>query len=172
MVGTNGNGNGHDDLPLFRDMIALPGNFQPPPYVKEKIPEELWRQVMARDELTCQECGGRADTLDHIYPESRGGRTELDNLRALCRSCNSRKGARVEPNLFPLRKRPPSDDGAVGVTIGGSTPSENDASLFARATGRAIACSFVMSINDAARLILMEDELALRERLGRLRATS
>lgn len=34
-------------------------------------------------------------TIDHIVPLSRGGTDDLDNLRLLCRGCNSRKGNRV-----------------------------------------------------------------------------
>lgn len=34
-------------------------------------------------------------TIDHIVPYSRGGRTRLPNGQLMCRSCNSRKGARV-----------------------------------------------------------------------------
>lgn len=35
--------------------------------------------------------------LDHVYPESLGGKFELGNLQTLCNSCNSRKGARLIP---------------------------------------------------------------------------
>ena len=34
-------------------------------------------------------------TRDHIFPRSLGGSDDLDNLRLLCRPCNSKKGARV-----------------------------------------------------------------------------
>ncbi len=34
-------------------------------------------------------------SLDHIYPWSLGGPDTVENLRVLCRSCNSRKGANV-----------------------------------------------------------------------------
>jgi 5-methylcytosine-specific restriction endonuclease McrA len=34
-------------------------------------------------------------TIDHIIPVSRGGTNDVDNLRLLCRSCNSKKGARL-----------------------------------------------------------------------------
>ena len=31
----------------------------------------------------------------HVYPEVRGGSSELDNLQTLCRPCNSIKGAKI-----------------------------------------------------------------------------
>src|ERR1019366_9450919 len=33
---------------------------------------------------------------DHIVPWSRGGRTTMENLQALCGSCNLRKGSRSQ----------------------------------------------------------------------------
>lgn len=45
----------------------------------------------------CCECGGWSDmTWDHIIPISMGGTNSWQNLRALCRSCNSSKGGRVD----------------------------------------------------------------------------
>lgn len=32
---------------------------------------------------------------DHIYPESKGGPTTLENLQTLCKPCSIRKGATV-----------------------------------------------------------------------------
>jgi predicted restriction endonuclease len=56
-----------------------------------------WR-VLARDDYTCRTCGATGATaeitVDHIVPISRGGANDEGNLQALCRSCNSRKGAR------------------------------------------------------------------------------
>lgn len=53
-------------------------------------------RVFARDGYACKECGTREElTVDHIVPVSRGGGNEDENLQTLCRSCNSRKGARV-----------------------------------------------------------------------------
>lgn len=60
--------------------------------------------VLERDLYLCQECGiqtvpggrGRSrTTLDHIYPASEGGPDAPANLRCLCVSCNSSKGAKM-----------------------------------------------------------------------------
>jgi 5-methylcytosine-specific restriction endonuclease McrA len=60
------------------------------------IPRALRGEVYERDGHACVECGTtQALSLDHIYPFSLGGPDTLDNLRTLCRSCNSRKGARI-----------------------------------------------------------------------------
>ncbi len=60
------------------------------------IPAALRRVVLDRDEHRCVSCGSADDlTLDHIRPWSLGGEDTEDNLRTLCRPCNSRKGARV-----------------------------------------------------------------------------
>ncbi len=46
----------------------------------------------------CRECSATIDlTFDHITPWSHGGKTDQENLRVLCRRCNSRRGNRVNP---------------------------------------------------------------------------
>lgn len=69
---------------------------EPPEPRKKPIPVSLRVKVQVRDGGKCCACGTDQDlSIDHIYPESRGGLTVLENLQTLCRSCNSRKGARV-----------------------------------------------------------------------------
>ena len=51
--------------------------------------------VLRRDGYTCAYCGGHGDTIDHVYPESRGGQNTWLNLVAACASCNGRKGDRT-----------------------------------------------------------------------------
>lgn len=63
---------------------------------RPKIPSALRTAVYERDGWACVICGAAEDlTLDHIHPFSRGGEDTYDNLQAMCRSCNSSKGARV-----------------------------------------------------------------------------
>jgi 5-methylcytosine-specific restriction endonuclease McrA len=74
---------------------------RPVAYIRAELKNDgdlRWR-IFARDSYTCQQCGaagGKAElTIDHITPVSRGGTNAETNLQTLCRSCNSRKGARV-----------------------------------------------------------------------------
>jgi 5-methylcytosine-specific restriction endonuclease McrA len=53
--------------------------------------------ILERDGGICYGCGGDADTVDHIQPISKGGTSDLGNLGAMCRSCNSRKGDKLLP---------------------------------------------------------------------------
>jgi len=67
-----------------------------PGYKKTPIPPELRWQIWERDNFECQMCGARTFlSIDHIFPESKGGDLSLDNLQTLCKSCNSKKGVRV-----------------------------------------------------------------------------
>ncbi len=63
---------------------------------KALIPPALRWEVWERDDFTCVHCGTRRSlSVDHVHPESLGGKTELSNLQTLCRSCNSRKGTQL-----------------------------------------------------------------------------
>ena len=53
------------------------------------------RTIFARDDHTCQYCGARAESIDHILPRSRGGTHTWENVVAACRRCNSRKENRL-----------------------------------------------------------------------------
>lgn len=63
---------------------------------RARITQAVRMEVYERDGHACVECSSTEDlSLDHIWPWSKGGSDELDNLRTLCRPCNSRKGARI-----------------------------------------------------------------------------
>ena len=53
------------------------------------------RGVFVRDAATCQYCGDRAETIDHVIPRSRGGRHCWENVVAACRPCNVSKADRL-----------------------------------------------------------------------------
>lgn len=62
---------------------------------KKKISGNLSKRVFERDAYRCVTCGSHIDLCcDHIIPESKGGPTTFENLQAMCRPCNSRKGNR------------------------------------------------------------------------------
>lgn len=68
------------------------------------------RNVFLRDNYTCQYCGCEKPdflTLDHVMPQSRGGRNTWENLVCACRDCNFKKGNRTpEEAMMPLLKKP------------------------------------------------------------------
>ena len=53
------------------------------------------RGVLVRDGHTCAYCGGRATTVDHVLPASRGGGWTWENTVAACGPCNARKADRT-----------------------------------------------------------------------------
>jgi len=64
--------------------------------------------IFARDDFTCQYCGGKADSIDHVRPRSRGGGHTWDNVVAACRPCNTRKRDRLLSELSMRLRRSPS----------------------------------------------------------------
>lgn len=58
-----------------------------------------WQAIKARHDYRCLMCGKQEPeiklTLDHIVPVVQGGGFTADNIQPLCRSCNSRKHAKV-----------------------------------------------------------------------------
>lgn len=78
---------------LMADREPLP---VPVPVKRDEVPDETRFLVFERDGYRCAKCGSGEDpTIDHIHPQSLGGDHSEGNLQTLCRSCNSRKGARV-----------------------------------------------------------------------------
>jgi len=72
------------------------------------------REVLRRDEFTCQYCGSHTLhlTIDHVIPRRLGGQHEWYNLVAACPACNHHKGGRTieqaQMKLLHLPGEPPS----------------------------------------------------------------
>lgn len=67
---------------------------------RAKLTPKLRYDVLLRDNFRCRVCGFGVESgahlhIDHVHPISGGGRTEYDNLQALCSVCNQGKGARL-----------------------------------------------------------------------------
>jgi 5-methylcytosine-specific restriction endonuclease McrA len=63
--------------------------------------------LMHRDRSRCAYCGGKADTVDHVVPRSRGGQHTWENCVACCSKCNHRKADRLLSELgWTLRLAP------------------------------------------------------------------
>ncbi|MEM8639161.1 MAG: HNH endonuclease [Cyanobacteria bacterium P01_G01_bin.54] len=73
-----------------------------------KPPAVSRREVLRRDNHTCQYCGSRRHlTLDHVIPRAQGGQHTWDNVVTACAPCNSRKGPRTpEQAHMVLRSKP------------------------------------------------------------------
>lgn len=63
------------------------------------IPRSVQAKVVETYGGTCwlkfPGCTGRADTLDHLMPYSKGGTDSVTNLRPACRHCNSLRADRL-----------------------------------------------------------------------------
>lgn len=68
------------------------------------------RNLIRRDGNTCQYCGDHSSgvelTVDHVFPQSRGGQSIWINCVAACLPCNFKKGNRTpeEANMELLTK--------------------------------------------------------------------
>jgi 5-methylcytosine-specific restriction endonuclease McrA len=75
---------------------------------RNKVPFSK-KNVLVRDQHRCVYCGakGRSLTLDHVVPQSKGGKTDFDNCVACCKHCNAKKGDRTPRKVgMYLRTRP------------------------------------------------------------------
>lgn len=78
--------------------VSWPDTVQPRnKNTKQKIGMKLRLQIYERDGFKCIQCGVQKNlTLDHIKPESKGGKTSFENLQTMCKSCNSSKGTKYD----------------------------------------------------------------------------
>jgi 5-methylcytosine-specific restriction endonuclease McrA len=79
------------------------------------------REVLRRDDYTCQYCGQHVSylTIDHVIPRHLGGRHTWENLVAACPSCNHRKGGRTLDQVQMRLLHPPHEPPASATYIFG-----------------------------------------------------
>lgn len=67
------------------------------------------RNILRRDNHTCQYCGRKLSTMttDHVIPKALRGDDSWENLVCACPECNARKGRRTPAQAqMVLRRRP------------------------------------------------------------------
>lgn len=73
-----------------------------------KVPPVNRREVLKRDNHTCQYCGSTKHlTLDHVIPRSKGGQHSWDNVVTACERCNSIKSDRLPHEAGMVLKTKP-----------------------------------------------------------------
>jgi 5-methylcytosine-specific restriction endonuclease McrA len=108
-------------------------------YVKKRVyikPPRFQKKVLFnRDGWKCQYCSAEltyaAITVDHVHPQSRGGRTTWKNCVSACRSCNNKKGNRTpEEAEMKLLKQPVEPNVLHYWDLSKSSSWHDDWSLF------------------------------------------
>ena len=108
--------NGRGEICTVRAMYPKPSIIRLDKMVKRpRLSVRLTkREILRRDEYTCQYCGKTVPylTIDHVIPRRLGGRHVWDNLVAACPTCNHHKGGRTaeqaQMRLLRLPQEPPS----------------------------------------------------------------
>ncbi len=80
------------------------------------------REILRRDNYTCQYCGRRTNmlTIDHVVPRHLGGDHSWHNLVAACGPCNRRKGGHTpEQANMSLRRHPFEPSASASYLFGG-----------------------------------------------------
>ena len=65
------------------------------------------KNVMVRDDFKCVYCGTKSHlNIDHVIPQSNGGKNTFENTVTSCVNCNNRKGDRTlrEAKMFYQRR--------------------------------------------------------------------
>lgn len=76
------------------------------------------RTILQRDKHECCYCGGRATTMDHIMPRSRGGQHSWTNVVACCFDCNQAKDDRIPEEMgWKMRFRPHEPMGNTRIVL-------------------------------------------------------
>ena len=79
--------------------------------------KDIRLRVLARDGRVCYLCQGEADQVDHIIARTKmGDMWDMENLAAVCRSCNIRKGNKKLSVFLGIASTPPVFSGSASPT--------------------------------------------------------
>lgn len=76
---------------------------------RKRVPRFSRYNLYLRDMFTCQYCEKHFPqsilTMDHVLPQSKGGKTNWENIVAACRPCNSKKANHTDmkPKVMPYQ---------------------------------------------------------------------
>ncbi|MEA3345310.1 MAG: HNH endonuclease [Chloroflexota bacterium] len=86
------------------------------------------REILRRDNYTCQYCGKRTRnlTVDHVIPRHLGGKHEWENLVSACPACNLKKGGRTPRQAGMSLLRKPREPYASADYLFGRYLSDNE----------------------------------------------
>lgn len=107
--------------------IPAPDGWEDSGYVVGGLPESVRQEVLKRDGYRCLECGATEDlSIDHRIPRSKGGTHDLDNLRTLCRRCNSAKNNRLaSADVDPTSAQHRVNVGSTSVNESTTSPADS-----------------------------------------------
>jgi len=71
----------------FKESVKIPFRFDEMKWTRTRM--------LQRDHYTCGYCGEKGNTVDHIFPRSRGGKFTWENTITACRKCNGEKADRT-----------------------------------------------------------------------------
>jgi 5-methylcytosine-specific restriction endonuclease McrA len=110
--------NGRGEIRTVSSLFPRPSIIRLEQMVKRPRPKVRLtkREILRRDEYTCQYCGQRTPTLtvDHVIPRHLGGKHSWGNLVAACPNCNHRKGGRT-PEQAGMRLRCPPQEPPASI---------------------------------------------------------
>ena len=108
-----------EDDPYFHAFNSITERFKIPSvlilrrYVKfKRKPIQVSRKnILIRDKYICQYCGKQYNnmTVDHVHPQSKGGKNIWNNVVACCRKCNRLKADKTLEQCGLVLKKTPKE---------------------------------------------------------------
>ena len=80
------------DVDEYQALLSVPNRKKK----ARRISSSKRLNVFERDGWSCRFCGAQSNlVIDHIFPVSKGGGGQIENLQTLCKNCNELKGNKV-----------------------------------------------------------------------------